>query len=93
MIIEFEALEPNDKLYIFGDFKIYLLFKNKCILKSNSSHEPKNHCKDFSPEIQKYNELYSVHGFKQLVNCPTRITCNTSTLTDRVLTNAHENIS
>ena len=28
-----------------------------------------------------------------MINCPTRITCNTSTLIDYILTNAHDNIS
>ena len=32
-------------------------------------------------------------GLNQLINCPTRVTSNTSTLTDRILTNTRCNIS
>ena len=35
----------------------------------------------------------SIYGFKQLINCPTRITCDTSTLIDYILTNSQDNIS
>ena len=79
MVTEFESLELNKELYTLGDVNIDLLFMGNC--------------KDFSPEIKKYNEFCSIYGFKQLINCPTRITCNTSTLIDHILTNAQDNIS
>ena len=91
VITKFESLELNNELYILGTFNINLLFKGNCIL--NKTHEIKNHFKDFSPEIKKYNEFCSIHGFKQLINCPTRITCNTSTLIDNISTNSQDNIS
>ena len=91
IITEFESLELNNKLYILGDFNINLLFKGNCIL--NKTHETKNHFREFSPEIKKYNEFCSIYGFKQLINCPTRITCNTSTLIDHILTNLQNSIS
>ena len=91
MVTEFESLELNSKLYILRYFKIDLLFKGNCIL--NKTHEIKNHLKDFSPQIKQYNEFCSIHGLKQLINCPTRITCNTSTLIDHFLTNTQDNIS
>ena len=74
IITEFESLELNNKLYIVGDFNINLLFKGNCIL--NKTREIKNHFKEFSPEIKKYNEFCSIYGIKQLINCPTRVTCN-----------------
>ena len=91
MVTEFESLELNNKLYILRYFNIDLLFKGDCIL--NKTHEIKNHLKDFSPKIKQYNEFCSIYGLKQLINCPTRITCNTSTLIDHILTNAQDNIS
>ena len=91
IITEFESLELNNKLYILGDFNINLLFKGNCIF--NKTHETKNHFREFSPEIKKYNEFCSIYGFKQLINCPTRITCNTSTLIDHILTNLQDSIS
>ena len=68
-----------------------MLFKGNCIL--DKTQEIKNHFKDFSLKIKKNNEFCSIYGFKQLINCPTRITCNTSTLIDHILTNAQDNIS
>ena len=91
MVTEFESLELNNELYILGDFNIDLLFKGNCIL--NKTHKIKNHFKDFLSEIKKYNEFCSIYGFKQLINCPIRITCNISTLIDHILTNAQDNIS
>ena len=91
MVTDVESLELNNELYILGDFNIDLLFKGNCIL--NKTHKSKNHFTDFSPKIKKYNKFCSRYGFKQLINCPTRITCNTSTLTGHVLTNVHDNIS
>ena len=80
MVTEFESRELNKDLYALRDFNIDLLFKGNCIL--NKTHEIKNHFKSFLLEIKKYNKLCSIYGFKQLINCPTRITCNTSTLID-----------
>ena len=89
MVTDFESLELNNELYILGDFNIDLLFKGNCIL--NKTQKSKNHFTDFLPEIKKYNEFCSIYGFKQSINCPTRITCNTSTLIDHILTNALDN--
>ena len=62
IITKFESLESNNELYILGDFNINLLFKGNSIL--NKTHEIKSHFKDFSPEVKKYNEFYSIYGFK-----------------------------
>ena len=91
MVTEFESPELNNELYILGDFNIDLPFKGDCIL--YEIHGIKNHLKDFSPEIKKYNKFCSIYDLKQLINFPTRITCNTSTFIDHILTNAHDNIS
>ena len=91
IITESESLELNNELYILGDFNINLLFKGNCIL--NKTHGIENHFKDFSSEIKKQSFLkktvsfISIYGFKQLINSPTRIICNTSTLIDHILTN------
>ena len=91
MVTDFESLELNNELYILGDFNIDLLFKGNYIL--NKTQKSKNHFTGFSPEIKKYNRFCSIHGFKQLINCSTRITCNASTIIDHILTNAKDNIS
>ena len=40
----------------------------------------------------KYQEFCEVFSLKQLVTCPTHVTCNTSSLIDHVLTNSTEKI-
>ena len=90
LITEFEALELINELNITGNFNVNLLLKDKCIL--NKTHKTKDHCKDFLLEIKNHNELCSIYGLKQLINCPTRITCNTSILVDHIF-NAQDNIS
>ena len=51
MITELESPNPNDDLYILGDFNINFLFNDKCIL--NKSTETKKLYKAFSSEIEK----------------------------------------
>ena len=41
--------------------------------------------------INKYQEFCQLFSLKQLITCPTRVTCNTSSLIDRILTNSAEN--
>ena len=59
----------------------------------NKSNEIKILNKDLLPEIKRYKEFCSMYGLSQLIDCPTRITSNTSTLIDHILTNTQENIS
>ena len=59
----------------------------------NKSNEIKILNKDLLPEIKWYKEFCSMYGLSQLIDCPTRITSNTSTLIDHILTNTQENIS
>ena len=43
--------------------------------------------------IKKYKEFYSMYGFKQLIDKPTRITENSASLLDHVLTNSKDRVS
>ena len=43
--------------------------------------------------IRKYKEFCQMYGLKQLINQPTRITENTATLLDHILTNSKDRIS
>ena len=36
---------------------------------------------------------FTMHGFKQLIQCPTRVTCSTSTLTDHILASFSSRVS
>ena len=42
--------------------------------------------------INKYQEFCQVFSLKQLITYPTRVTCNTSSLIDHILTNSTEKI-
>ena len=52
--MEFETLDPNDDLYILGDFNINLLYKDKWLLKNTS--------KTLKLKIKKYNKTYGLVG-------------------------------
>ena len=43
--------------------------------------------------MNQYKQFLSHFGLKQLIKHPTRVTCETSTLIDDILTNSAENIS
>ena len=40
----------------------------------------------------RYKKFSQIHSLKQLITCLTRVTCNTSTLTDHILINSTERI-
>ena len=42
--------------------------------------------------INKYQEFCQIFSLKQLITCPTRVTCNTSSLIDHILTNSTKKI-
>ena len=46
-----------------------------------------------SPEVKKYFEFCSLYGLEQLIKSPTRVTCNTSSLIDHILTTFPERVS
>ena len=42
--------------------------------------------------INEFQEFCQIFSLKQLITCPTRVTCNTSSLIDHILTNSAEKI-
>ena len=42
--------------------------------------------------INKYQEFCKVFSLKQLINCPTHVTCNASSLIENILPNFAEKI-
>ena len=61
----------NQEVYILGDLNINLI--------NNLKHTPN--------EIKQYQEFCSLQGLKQLITSRTRVTENSSSLLDHVLTN------
>ena len=61
-------------MYILGDFNLNLKLTGRSIPNS----------------IKRYREFCCQHGLKQLIEFPTRVTENTSTILDHILTNSPE---
>ena len=79
----------DNEIHLLGDFNInlfqngkYILNGKRSITSQGSVHTMRN----------RYKEFYQIHSLKQLITCPTCVTCNTSTLIDRILTDATEKI-
>ena len=64
-------------MYILGDLNINLI--------NNIKHVPNG--------IKHYREFCSLHGLRQLIKSPTRVTVNSSSLLDHILTNSTEKVS
>ena len=67
----------DQEVYILGDLNINLI--------NNQKHTPNG--------IKRYKEFCSLNGLKQLLTLPTRITKNSTSLLDHVLTNAADRVS
>ena len=67
-----------------------LLLNDKFILKENQSLDVR---KLSSPLVSKYKELCQTFSLKEIIQEPTCITSNTSSLLDHILTNAGRKIS
>ena len=67
----------NQEVYILGDLNINLMDKGT----------------KTSNGIKRYKEFCSVHGLKQLIKSPTRITDKSTSLLDHILTNSPQKVS
>ena len=76
------------EIYLLGDFNVNLLYGTKYILK-----EKCNSSSAVGPLINKYKEFCQKFSFTQLIRNPTRITSNSSTLLDHILSNSKCNNS
>ena len=88
----FSKLCPESTdLFILGDMNINILSQGNNILNNNKT------CLSVSSPVEsmqkKYKEFCSTFSLLQIVDSPTRITNNTSTLIDHILTNARDKIS
>ena len=67
----------NQEAYILGDLNINLINKQK--------HIPNG--------IKRYKEFCSLYGLEQLISTPTRVTKNSSSILDHILTNSTDRVS
>ena len=78
----------SEEWYILGYLNINLYHNG-----STLGEENKNIIKGankVSSKTKKYLEFCKTFGFKQLIKAPTRVTPNTSTLIDHILTNKNK---
>ena len=88
----FNSLNVADtEMYVLRDLNINVLQNSKYILE-NTKNITKNF-PDITADAKKYIEFCQTFGLKQLIHSPTRITCNTSTLLDHIITNTSEKVS
>ena len=72
-----------------GDFNNNLFKNGKYILNEKRSFTSQG---SVHTMINRYKGFCQIHSLKQLIRCPTRITCNISTLIDHILTSFTEKI-
>ena len=79
----------DNELYLFGDFNINLLQNENYVLGRKGMAVCQGAVHTL---INKYQEFCQIFSLKQLITCPTRVTCNTSSLIDHILRNSSEKI-
>ena len=67
----------DNEIYLLGDFNINLFQNGRYILNGKRSTASQGSAHTM---INGYKEFYQIHSLKQLITCPTCVTCNTSTL-------------
>ena len=77
--------------FILGDMNINILINGKMIFENNKNSLSSN--APLSTILIKYKEFCSLFNLRQLIKSATRITSNSSSLIDHILTNAEDKIS
>ena len=79
----------NKETYILGDFNINLYLNNKYVFEKYSTIVSNT----IPYDVRKYQEFCNVFNLKQLISCPTRITCSSSTIIDHILASYPDRVS
>ena len=78
----FEKVDTDKKeIYILGDFNITMYHNNRYIVHDDNTISSKF----LSHDVKNYHQFCTMHGLKQLIQSPTRVTYSTSTLIDHIL--------
>ena len=90
VVEKFSNLNLKDnEIYLLGDFNINLFQNGKYILNGKRSTNSQGSVHTL---INRYKEFCQIHSLKQLITRPARVTYNTYTLIDHILTNSTEKI-
>ena len=79
----------NEEKHILRDLNINLYHNGSTLGDENKNIKGAN---KVSSETKKYLEFCKTFGLKQLIKSPTRVTPNSSTLIDHILTNTDEKL-
>ena len=79
------------EVIILGDFNINLLQNGKYILGENRNRL-RNNCTSH-PLLKQYKQFLTNLGLKQHIKYATRVTCETATLIDHIITNSDDKLS
>ena len=71
----------NKETYVLGDLSINLYLNNKYVFEKCSTIVSNT----IPYDVRKYQEFCNVFNLKQLISCPTRITCSSSAIIDHIL--------
>ena len=86
----FEKVDIDKKeIYILGDFNVNMYHNNRYIVRDDNTTSSKF----ISHDVKNYCQFCTMHGLKQLIQSPNRVTCSTSTLIDHILTSARSRVS
>ena len=76
------------KFYFLGAFNINLFENGK-----DDFHSSPSNNKNVDSFTKKYHECCTLFGLKQLIKCPTRVTCNSSSILDHALASFPDRVS
>ena len=76
------------EIYSLGNFNINLFENGKYVLDKSPSNN-----KNLDSFTKKYHEYCTLSGLKQLIKCPIRATCNSSSILDHVLPSFPDRVS
>ena len=79
----------NKKIYILGDFNLNLYLNNKYVFEKC----PTTVSNTTPYKVWKYQEFCNFFSLKQLISCPTRISCSSSKIIDHILTSYPDRVS
>ena len=90
LVKSFSLLDLKDnEIYLLGDFNTNLHQNGNYILNRKGMAACQ---RPVHTLINKYQEFCQIFSLKQLIICPTRVTCNSSSLIDHILTNSTKKI-
>ena len=77
----------NNETFLLGDFNINLLQNGRYVFSNNKNRLVSTVETNNSGLLKKYKDFCTCFGLNQLIVNPTRITCQSSSLIDHILTN------